>query len=89
MRALIGSLIGEVEIAVHEGAVLEGLPAGFVGPTAPLTAVPDETAAELGDLTASLPLQRGVVIAPRSNSRSTASTFGSRARSTSTFGRRT
>ena len=32
VRALIGSLIGEVEIAVHEGAVLEGLPAGFVGP---------------------------------------------------------
>jgi hypothetical protein len=59
VRALIGSLIGEVEIAVHEGAVLEGLPAGFVGPTAP-----DETAAELGDLAASLPLQRGVVIAP-------------------------
>jgi hypothetical protein len=64
VRALIGSLIGEVEIAVHEGAVLEGLPAGFVGPAAPLTAVPDETAAELGDLVASLPLQRGVVIAP-------------------------
>jgi uncharacterized protein involved in outer membrane biogenesis len=64
VRALIGSLIGEVEIAVPEGAVLEGLPAGFVGPAAPLTAGPGETAAALGDLAASLPLRRGVVIAP-------------------------
>ncbi len=65
VRALVGSLIGEVEIAVHEGAELEALPRGFIGSAAPLTAAPDEVSAELADLAASLPLQRGVVtVAP-------------------------
>jgi uncharacterized protein involved in outer membrane biogenesis len=64
VRALVGSLIGEVEIAVHEGAVLEALPRGLLGAPAPSTAAPDETAADLADLAGTLPLQRGVVILP-------------------------
>jgi hypothetical protein len=64
VRALVGSLIGEVEITGHDGAVLEDLPARLVGAPAPLTALPQETTAELADLAATLPLQRGVVILP-------------------------
>ena len=64
VRDLVGSLIGEVEIAVHEGAVLEALPSGFAGPAPPLTGAPDEVAPELAEFVASLPLSRGVVTAP-------------------------
>jgi uncharacterized protein involved in outer membrane biogenesis len=63
VRALVGSLIGEIEIAAHEGAVLEALPLGLVAP-APPTPAPDEVAADLADLAGTLPLQRGVVILP-------------------------
>jgi hypothetical protein len=62
VRALVGSLIGEIEIAAHEGAVLEALPSGLVG--APAPAAPDETAADLAGLAGTLPLQRGVVTLP-------------------------
>jgi hypothetical protein len=63
-RALIGSLIGEVEITAHEGAVLEALPTGLVAPPAPPTGALDVTTAEIASLAGSLPLQRGVVTLP-------------------------
>ncbi|HYZ27057.1 MAG TPA: AsmA-like C-terminal region-containing protein, partial [Geminicoccaceae bacterium] len=64
IRALVGSLIGEIELALHEGAVLEALPEALGGRGAPLVAAPEETAAPLADLSASLPLERGVVTLP-------------------------
>jgi hypothetical protein len=64
VRALVGSLMGEVEIAVHEGAALEALPPEFVGPVPPLTVAPYEVSAPLAEVAASLPLKRGIVRAP-------------------------
>jgi AsmA family/AsmA-like C-terminal region len=64
VRAMVGSLIGEVELALDEAAVLEALPESFTGRKAPLAATPGETVAPLADLSASFPLERGVVTLP-------------------------
>ena len=64
VRAVVGSLIGEVELALEEAAVLEALPESFAGRKAPLAAAPGETVAPLADLSASFPLERGVVTVP-------------------------
>jgi hypothetical protein len=64
IRALVGSLIGEIELALHDGAVLEALPEGFAGQGAPLVAAPEATVAALADLSARFPLERGVVTLP-------------------------
>lgn len=62
VRDLVGSLIGDIEITAHEGATLRSLPPGF--PIASEPAAPDEAAPDLAGLAATLPLKRGVVLAP-------------------------
>jgi hypothetical protein len=59
VRALVGSLMGKVELRAHDGAVLSALPEDFVGQQSD---GPD-AAAEPTGLAASFALERGILVA--------------------------
>ena len=64
VRAVVGSLIGEIELALDEAGCSKPCPESFAGRKAPLAAAPGETVAPLADLSATFPLERGVVTLP-------------------------
>ena len=62
VRALVGSLMGKVELRAHDGAVLSALPEDFASSLARQSDGPQD-AAEPAGLAASFALQRGILVA--------------------------
>ena len=63
VRALMGSLMGEVELVAQDGVVLSALPEDFASSLEQQSDGPERTAEPAG-LAASFPVERGVIVIP-------------------------